>query len=183
MVLNNAANALYSDIDESNPSWFETVATLTSLSVTQHDYNLPSDFSKWKEVRLDDKNGSQLTEVRSDELNATGGYAFAITGSDAAAVLTTGDTISAGNPLYLKYRQWPHVLASVSDTPDMIPSQYHDVIALMAAEEAMGLGGEGALPGTLVSRRIDRHAQLVMHVARRGTEIMSTRGSAFSQQD
>ena len=180
MCLNNAVNAILADIDETAPSWLELTITLTS---TTQAYTLPADFSKWQEVRLDDANGSSLTEVRSDELNATGGYAFALTGPDHAAILTTGSTISAGNPLYLKYRAWPADLAADADQPDMIPRKFHDVIALVAAEEATALGGEGVLSPSLIRRQVDRHAQLMMHVARRGTEIMSSRGSAFSQQD
>jgi hypothetical protein len=172
MCLNNAVNALLADIDETNPAWLELVATLTS---TTSDYTLPADFSKWQEVRLDDADGISLTEVRSDELNATVGYAFSLVGPDHAATLTTGGTIDAAHPLYLKYRAWPADLSADTDQPDSIPRKFHDVIALMAAEEAMGLGGENALPGTLIGRKLDRHAQLMMHVARRGTDVMSTR--------
>jgi len=172
--LNNAVNALLGDIDETNPAWLQLVATLTS---TTSDYTLPSDFSKWQEVRLDDKDGVSLTEVRSDELNATSGYCFSLVGPDHAATLTTGGTVDAAHPLYLKYRAWPADLSADADQPDSIPRKYHDVIALMAAEEAMGLGGENALPTVLVNRKVDRHAQLMAHVARRGTDVMSVRGS------
>lgn len=175
LLLNNAVNALLEDINEQNPGWLEAIATLSAYSTDGHGYHLPSNFSKWSDVRLDDQNGAPLTEVRSDELNATCGYAFAITGPDANGVLTTGATIATSNPLYLKYRAWPSLLSQPSDQPDMIPSQYHDVIALYAAEEGMGLGGEGSLPITLIKRKEDRHAQLMMHVSRRGTEVMTSR--------
>jgi hypothetical protein len=175
MVINNAVNTLLDDINEQNPGWLELITTLLATLFDGHGYRLPTDFSKYSEVRLDDKNGAVLTEIRSDELNSTGGYVFALTGPDGNGVLMTGDTVSASTPLYLKYRAWPDVLADGSDQPDMIPVKYHDVIALYAAEEAMGLGGEGALPLTLVERKQDRHAQLMMHVSRRGTEVTSTR--------
>lgn len=183
LVINNAVNALLDDINEQNPGWLEAIDTLSPTLFDGHGYRLPTNFSKWSEVRLDDKDGAPLTEVRSDELNSTGGYVFCLTGPDGNAVLMTGSTVAAQNPLYVKYRAWPSVLASASDQPDMIPSQYHDVIALYAAEEAMGLGGEGALPITLIKRKEDRHAQLMMHVSRRGTEVMSTRGNAPQWDD
>lgn len=181
ILVNNAVNALLDDINEQNPGWLESVTTLAAYA--SHAYHLPSDFSKWSEVRLDDKDGAPLTEVRSDELNATGGYVFSITGSDANAILTTGDTVSDDQSLYLKYRAWPSLLSDPADTPDKIPTQYHDLIAMYAAEEGMGLGGEGALPISVIRRKEDRHAQLMMHVSRRGTEIPQTRGVAPQWDD
>ena len=172
MCLNNAVNALLADIDETSPAWLEAIATLTS---TTSGYTLPADFSKWQEVRLDDKDGVSLTEVRSDELNATSGYCFSLVGPDHAATLTTGGTVDAAHPLYLKYRAWPADLSADTDQPDFVPRKYHDLIALYAAEEAMGLGGENTLPVSLMRRKDDRHAQLIAHVARRGTEVMGVR--------
>jgi hypothetical protein len=183
LLINNAVNALLDDIGEMNPAWLRLAVTLAAQSSTSHLYTLPADFSGWLEVKLDNADGAPCTEVRDDELDSTGGYVFSIIGSDHAATLTTGSTISQGNPLYLKYKAWPVDLAADADQPDMIPRKYHDVIALYAAEEGMGLGGEGALPATLIRRKEDRHAQLMMHVARRGVEVAQTRGSAPQWDD
>jgi len=183
LLLNNAVNALIDDISAQNPAWLRTIVTLQSQSPTTRLYTLPVDFAGWLAVQLDDNNGALLTEVRDDDLDATGGYVFSIIGADHAATLTTGTTVSVGSPLYLKYKAWPVDLAADGDQPDMIPRKYHDLIALTAAEEGMGLGGEGALPGTLIGRKLDRHAQLMMHVTRRGVEIMTTRGTAPQWDD
>lgn len=183
ILINNAVNALLDDINEQNPGWLEATTTLAATLLDGHGYRLPSNFSKWSEVRLDDKDGAKLTEVRSDDLNSTGGYVFALTGPDGLAVLVTGDTVADSNLLYFKYRAWPSLLSDPADTPTMIPSQYHDLIALYAAEEGMGLGGEGALPVALIRRKEDRHAQLMMHVSRRGAEIGQTRGDTPQSDD
>lgn len=183
LLINNAVNALLDDIGEQNPAWLRSSATLAAQSSTSHLYTLPADFSSWLEVKLDDADGASLTEVRDDELNSTGGYVFSLIGSDHAATLTTGDTIAQGNPLFLKYKAWPVDLSGDTDQPDMIPRKYHDVIALYAAEEGMGLGGEGALPVSLIRRKEDRHAQLMMHVSRRGVEVPQTRGVAPQWDD
>lgn len=182
-LIQNAVNALIDDIEEANPSWMAVTSTLSATSSTSHDYTLPADFSGWLEVRLDDKDGAPLTEVRADELGATGGYVFSISGPDHAATLTTGDTISEGQTLYLKYRKWPDDLSADSDQPDDIPRKYHDLIALVAADEGMGLGGEGMLPAALLERKADRHAQLMTHVSRRGVEVPQTRGVAPQWDD
>jgi hypothetical protein len=175
ILINNAVNALLDDINEQAPGWLEATDTLQALLLAGHGYRLPTNFSKWSEVRLRDKDGAELREVRSDELNSTGEYVFCLTGPDENGVLTTSDTVPPSIPLYLKYRAWPSLLANPSDTPDMIPSKYHDLIAMTAAEEGMGLGGEGALPSTIIRRKEDRHAQLMMHVSRRGAGVASTR--------
>lgn len=180
LLINNAVNSIFGDICEANPSWRVSTTTLVS---TTHVYPLPNDFSKWQVVKLDDADGAPLTEIRSDELSSTGGYVFAISGPDHAATITTGDTISAANPLYVQYRAWPADLADITDAPDNIPRKFHDLIALTAAEEGMGLGGEGALPVTLLQRKEDRHAQLMMHVSRRGVEVPQTRGVAPQWDD
>lgn len=182
-LVNNAVNALLADIDEANPSWLRTIVTLAAQSSTSHLYTLPADFSKWSEVKLDDANGAPLTEVREDELDATGGYVFSLVGPDHAATLTTGDTIATGNPLYLKYRAWPVDLSGDSDQPDMIPRKYHDIVAMKAASEGFGLGAESSPTPDFMRRLEDRHAQLMMHVSRRGSEITTSRGTAPQWDD
>lgn len=182
-LLNNAVNGLLADVDEANPSWLRVIATLAAQSPTSHLYTLPADFSKWLEVNLDDKDGAPLTEVKDDELDGTGGYVFSLVGPDHATTLTTGDTIATGNPLYLKYRAWSVDLSGDADQPDMIPRKFHDLIAMNAADEGFSLGGESSPTPEFQRRRADRHAQLMMHVARRGVEVMTTRGPAPSWDD
>lgn len=181
LLINNAVNALLDDIGEANPAWLRAIVVLPG-GVT-HEYALPVDFSGWLKVKLDDADGAPLTEVRDDELDSTGGYVFSIIGTDHGATLTTGDTIAVGQQLYMKYKQWPSDLTDPTATPEMVPKKYHDLIALYAAEEGMGLGGEGALPASLVRRKEDRHAQLMMHVSRRGTEVGQSRGVAPQGDD
>lgn len=182
-LLNNAVNGLLADIDEQNPSWTRTIVTLAAQSSTSHLYTLPADFSKWLEVNLDDKDGAPLTEVREDELDGMGGYVFTLVGADHAVTLTTGDTIATGNPLYMKYRAWPVDLSADGDSPDMIPRKFHDLVAMKAAAEGFGLGGETNVPSDFQRRLDDRHAQLMMHVSRRGVEVTTTRGSAPQWDD
>lgn len=171
-LLNNAVNRILEDIQETNPGWLRTTTTLTSST---HSYTLPADFRKALEVRITDKDGVELEEVRDDDINAVSGYAYAISGADHAATLTTGSTVEEGVDLYLRYGYWPSDLSADADQPDSIPRKFHDIIALEAAKEGFGLGGEQEFPATLQDQLYDRTAQLHNHVSRRSKGAMQVR--------
>lgn len=171
-LLNNAVNRILEDVQECNPGWFRATTTLTSAT---RAYTLPVTFRKVLEVRITDAEGVELSEVRDDDLNATSGYAYAVTGADHAATLTTGPTVEEGASLYLKYGYWPSDLSDDADQPDSIPRKFHDIIALEAAKEGFGLGGEQEFPVALQDRLYDRTAQLHNHVSRRSKDAMQVR--------
>jgi hypothetical protein len=133
-----------------------------------------TDFAGYLEVRYNDKDGVQLTEARSEELNKCGTDYFAITGPDESAVLTLSDGSPTGTPLYFRYRAWPAELASDTDAPTAIPSRFQDVVALETLF-AYGFGGEQRLPPELFARWTTRRAQLFAHIASRGVQGSRTR--------
>lgn len=174
VLIQNEINMLASDIYEANPDFQRSLTTLTGAS---HEYEMPTDFRKWVEVRLVDKDGQLLTEVRDDELNNVVGYAFSIVGPDHAATLRTSSACPSDTDIYLKYNAWESDMTSDSDEPSVIPKKFHDVIALRTARVVFGLGGEQVFPAVLEEQVADRYAQLIQHVSRRGVEAMSVRNS------
>lgn len=175
-LLQDAYNAIVSDILLTNPEYLQKVETLTSAD---HTYALPADFAGWIDVRLNTSTGTPLTQCDMEFLPSTFGTEFAISGPDQDAVLTTSGGVEAGVDLYLLYRYWPLDWTQDTDSPDVVPSKFHDVVALDAAEVAFALGGEQVMPPKLVALKEDRRASLLLHVGRRGVQATTARGVPF----
>lgn len=175
-LLNAAANKYAADVQQANPSYMRAVTTLTAASA--NTYTLPDDFAGWLDVRLTDARGVPLEEVRDDELNAASfSDAFAITGADDAATLTTARGVAEDAALYLKYRTQPAVLADAADAPSWMPAQFHDLLAREAAIDAFGVGNEAAPPARFTEETEDRRGQFWLHIGRRGVGSQRTRES------
>jgi len=175
-LLNNVVAKFVTDIQESRPDYLQSVVTLTAQTSTSNAYNLPSDFSGFLEVRLNDYTGTQLTYVRMEELNQpTLIYSFSITGADQNAVLYTCPTMTPGVPLYFRYQYVPPDLVNDSDVPTWMPSRFHDLIARQAAIDAYGIGNEDVPADLFVTETQDRIAQFYLEVARRGATPVLTR--------
>ena len=176
-LLNAVANKYIADAHEMAPSYLRKVATLTATSPTARTYNLPADFSRWLDVRLNNSDGSQLEERRDDEMNEPqSGYVFSVTGPDGSAVLTTHSSVSAGVPLYLKYAYQPAEMVNDGDSPaSWMPAQFHDLLAREAAIDAFGLGDEATPSPVFLQETIDRRGQYWYHMGRRGIQPMTVR--------
>jgi hypothetical protein len=176
--LNDARNELVAELPG---GYRQTSATWAADSATARTYTLTSQtpavtgLVRVLQLRLRDSEGSRLREVRFDQRNEWSGYAFAVTGADETAVVTTNQDVEAGIALYAEYETWPAELATSTDTPSEIPARFHDVLALMAAELAYASGGEGRFPGELREKLHDRRAQLWAHAGRRSLDVSTQR--------
>lgn len=176
--LNDALNELRIDAPK---SYFQQRATWAADASTSRVYTLASQspavtaLQSIIELRLDSVSGSKLREVSFEQLPAWAGLAYAVTGADEAATITTNDGTPAGATLYVVYEAWPAELSGDSDTPSWLPSRFHDVPALMAAEVAFASGDEGQMPGTLARKLQDRRAELLSHMRRRSPDAMLAR--------
>lgn len=179
-IVQEAVDSLRTDIDLANPGYNATEVTLTADSSTSRNYTFATqstpitDFSRWLEVRWTDEDGLLLDECRLDELRDAGSDHFAIIGIDSAPTLKVSKDSEAGQDVWLRYTAWGADLASDSSVPGGIPLRFHDVIALEALY-VFGLGGEERLPPELYTRWVDRRAQLMAHVGKRGVQPSRTR--------
>lgn len=168
-LVNAAGNGLLADVHQARPDLLQKYTTLTAASTTSRDYTLPSDYAGWLEVRSPDGEGTQLGEVRREELfNASGFPAFAITGPDGGALLQTSPGLNAGVTVFLLYRYQPAELAGDTESPTWLASSYHDLIARQAAIDAFGLGNESAPSPLFVRSTEERRAQFWASISRRG---------------
>jgi len=176
--LNDALNQIRADTPN---SYFQQRATWAADSSTGRVYTLTSQspsvttLQRMVEVRLTSTTGPKLRELTYEQLPAWAGEAYAITGADESAVLTTSEGVPVGVALYVAYEAWPTELSAGSDTPSWLPSRFHDVPTLMATDVAFSVGDEGQMPGTLSAKMLDRQAQLLTHMRRRSGDVMLTR--------
>lgn len=178
--LNDALNQLRSDVPL---SVFTTRGTWTPDGGSGRVYSLATQsvpvttLRKLVEVRLDSTTGQKLRELPWEQLEAWAGGAYAITGPDESAVLTTSTSVDESATLYVVYETWPSELSADGDTPSWLPTRFHDVPALMAAKTAFASGDEGTFPGTYDELLMDRLAQLTAHWRRRSGDVALTRAS------
>ena len=174
-LLNAVGNRYVDDIHQMKPDYLVKTTTLTTAAAS-HAYTLPSDFAGFLEVRLTDATGWMMTEVRHDELNlGFGGPVFSITGPDGTAILTTADSVTAANAIYLRHRYTPVEMAADTDVPTWMPSRFHDLLAREAAIDAYGLGNESQPAGHFIQSTEDRRAQFWYSIGRRGVQTMIQR--------
>lgn len=171
-LINAAGNKLALETQQQNASLLQKSSSLTSAT---REYSLPSDFSHYVEVRLDDSVGSKLVEVRDEDLTDDPRAAFAIYGPDGAAKLRVNTAVTMGRTLWLKYAYWPTELAADADTPSWLPSAFHDLLAREAAVDAFGLGGEGEPSALFLDETRDRRALYWSHIGRRGVATTQVR--------
>lgn len=129
------------------------------------------------DVRVTSTTGAKLREIPYEQLGQWGGLAYALSGADESAVLTTSEGVADGATLYVVYETWPAELSADGDTPSWLPARFHDVPALMATATAFASGDEGTFPPHLASLLFDRQAQLISHTRRRSADVMLTRAA------
>lgn len=179
-IVQEACDSLVTDINIQNRSYNSTTVTLAADSTTSHLYTFATqsspltDFASWIELRYTDSNGFELNEVPLDGLRQSGSGHFAITGIDSAGVVETSVDSTAGKDIWMRYTRWPALLTADGSVPGGIPLRFHDVIALEALY-AFELGGEARTPQRLYTRWMDRRAQLIHHVGKRGAQPSRTR--------
>jgi hypothetical protein len=182
LLINAAKDKYAADLLQANPGWMTvSLSGQAATPSTSRTYLLPSNFGGILEVRVSDSSGYKLEECRPEELNSSTSWpSYAITGSDQAATLTTSTGVAAGQLLYISYRKWPPVLVADGDTPDFLPTQFHDLLAREAAADAPGVSGESEASSRFHTELADRRAQFWFHVGRRSVDGSQTR-AAFQQ--
>jgi hypothetical protein len=174
-LINAVARKYHNDIQQANPDFFAVTTTLIA-DVGTRDYQLPDDFAGWLDVRFTNSQGYALEETRFDELPSAWGFAaFAITGTDDAAVLHTSNYCTVAVPLYFAYTQSAADLAGDSDVPSWMPQDFHDLLAREAAIDAYGLGAESAPSPVFMQETMDRRAMFWLKVGKRGARSRQTR--------
>lgn len=179
-TLQQSYDGLVQDLQDANPGYLVAEVTLAASSATSHSYYFASqsvpvtDFAKWLQVRYDNQDGAELDECRYDELTEAGPGYFAIRGIDSAPVLQTSPDTEAGKSLWFQYSSWPAEMAADGDTPAVIPSRFHDVVALDCLF-LFGIGGEQRVPPELRERWQIRRSQLLSRSGRRGVATSRTR--------
>ncbi len=179
-IVQQSVDSLIGAIQDANPDFLSKIVTLAADSATGLTYTFASqanpitDFAKWLEVRYVDQDGLELDECRAEEMMRIGGDCFVITGEDETPVLTLSSGSQVGGAVWFRYGYWPAELVDDNSVPTGISSRFHDVIALEALF-VFGLGGEQRRPPELSNRWLDRRAQLLARVGRRGVTPSRTR--------
>lgn len=176
--INDAYNAL---VDDMPGAMVTKEATLAADSSTSRVYTLSSqtpvitDWRQFREVRLTDSEGALLRPLPYDQLRDWTGDRYAVRDPDETVKLVLSSTLTAGSAVWVLYSYWPAELSAASDVPSTVPSRYHDLIALSAAEMAFPAGNEATFPAVYAAKKVDRYAQFLDHVTRRGTDAMPIR--------
>lgn len=172
-LINAAYKELVADVQQTDPDYLLVSDTIEADSAESHTYDLGAQLptlARLIEVRLTDQDGTLLIRVREDERTRYSGAIYSLSGYDHDATLTTGDGVTAGSDLFIKYLPHPSDLSDPADSPDAVPREYHDLIALKAAITGYALGGEQFAPRDLIALAQDRHAQLIQHLYRRAED-------------
>lgn len=178
--LNDALNQLRADLPN---GYVQTQGTWAADGGTGRVYTLSTQsapvtaLQSIVDVRITSTTGAKLREIGYEQLGQWGGLAYALSGSDEAAVLTTSDGVADGATLYVVYETWPEELSADGDTPSWLPARFHDVPALMAAATAFASGDEGTFPPRLETLLFDRQSQLTSHTRRRSADVMLARAA------
>lgn len=179
-IVQEAVDALLTDINEQNPVYNSKTFGLTADSSSGRIYTFASqpipitDFARWLEVRWIDSRGTELTEIAYDFFEHGGADHFMVYDIDSAAILETSPGSTPGQDVWFRYTKWFADMTDDNDVPKGIPLKFHDVIGLEALF-CFGLGGEQRLPPELRNRWFDRRNQLMHHVGRRGSQPTRTR--------
>lgn len=180
-IVQAAYDALIADIQLQNRGYLSTTAILTAGSATSHSYAFSAQtpaitlFAYWMEVRWNDEEGALLAEARLEDLRDAGEGYFAVTGPDATPVLVTSPDSPAGETLFIRYGYWPLEITEDADIPTGVPTRFHDVIVLESLFGGFGIGGEQRMPKEYYDRWIDRRAQLMSRLGRRGVQVSRSR--------
>lgn len=161
-ILNQANQSVVAAVARAVP---DALATNDTVTLSNFAGPTPAEVFQIRVVRDTDVNGTDLTRVPFEEL-ASATSAYAVTGVEAPFSLWVSDDVTA-SVLYLGYTHGagPNDLDTDEATPDLLPSAYHDVVALEAGF-AVGLGGEQRRPPEFTQRWIDRKAELIDYLLR-----------------
>lgn len=172
-LLNTAEARLAEEVRRQSPDIFRVTKTLLADGGAGHIYTLATqaapilDFHEVLVVRLTDANGAKLRQVKDDDLEMFSGGWYSLTGMDASLVLTTDAGVADAVPLYFKYSRKTVAWDNPADIPESVPKDFHDVIALNAAEMGFALGGEASVPAEIAAWSLDRRSALWSHIGRR----------------
>lgn len=173
LALDISEHQIAEEIRRQAPDILKGVKTLAADSPSSSLYTFATqappvtDFSEVLELRLTDRNGTLFRHVSDEDLNKVSGGWYSLVGSDAAPVIETDAGISAGTPLYLKYARKTAAWSGAGQSPESVPADYHDVVALRAVPMLFALGGESRLPPEIDRLAVDRSGALWHHISRR----------------
>lgn len=159
-IINQAYRGLVAELAEAAPDALATTATVT---LTSGSGATPADVHQIRALRTTDQDGTDLDRVPFAEL-AMASSAYAVTGVEAPFTVWVTDDVTVAT-LWLAYTQGAveTELASDTDVPSLLPTLYHDVIALEAGFAAE-LGGEQRRPAALTERWRNRKAQMIAYL-------------------
>lgn len=180
LFINQWLNALYTDYPPDVLVRNQTLAVDAGQD-RQYSFLLQStpitDWRKMLEVRQDSDGGMQLREKGLSELTSVPVPAYAITGADGVAVLTTNMSVKASAAIYAKFAFWPAQLADEGDIPTSVPERFHHLPALGASELAFASGDEASFPAVYARQLFDGREQLLFHLTRRSTDVATRRST------
>jgi len=161
-ILNWAYQGVVAEIADLAPDalWASGTIALTALSgsTVAGVYQIRS-------LRDTDAEGTDLVRVPRSELPMASN-AYALTGVEAPFTVRVSADVTTST-LYYDYTQAAGGSDLIADStvPALVPTRFHDVIALEALFSAE-LGGEQTRPAALRQRHQDRKAQLFAYLVR-----------------
>lgn len=181
-MLNTAEGRLAEEARKQAPDMFRVTKTLAADGGAGNVYTLATqtpgivDFHEVLSLRLANANGLRLRQVPDGEIEMFSGGFYSLTGNDANTVITTDAGIASATPLYFKYSRKLAAWPNPADSPESIPADFHDVIALNAAEMLFALGGESGVPDEIARWALDRRGAFWNHIGRRSGDPQIVRG-------
>jgi len=178
--INMWLDALYADYP---PDVLVRNQTLTVDGGQERQYTFSTqspaitDFKKMLEVRAESDGGVQLREKGLSEISSYPNPAYAITGADSAAVLTTNVSVKASVGIFARFGIWPAQLSADEDIPSSVPERFHHLAALGGAQLAFASGDEASFPAVYERQLFDGREQLLFHLARRSADVALRRST------
>lgn len=183
-VANTALSDLWDDCIRLNENEAVITTTLEVDIGAQRTYTLSSQATplvvlRVLSLRLDNAEGSILTELPLSQMDAYRGLSYALTGAEGSQAIVTSEGVQAQRPLALRYIP---VLGELEDAnalvPAFLPGRYRDVLAMMIAREVWPQGGESNFPAELFDRLDARTSQLYEVWSKRSTDPMMRRDTS-----
>ena len=190
MFINNAQREVQKTLGQAFEA-YNIKKVKTTMVVGQKEYALPSDFKRLHRLEIVISGSppnetlrrlTKITRNQQDEFPTTygspvayffqGNYLILVQAPDTAQVLR------------MEYEYLAADLSNDSDSPDL-PSQYHEMIAIMAARDGLIKDGRDA---ALMQRKIDEFKELMKQDAEQRNvdqprSVIQTRGDDSSFDD
>lgn len=186
-MLTIAEHQIAEEIRKQAPDILRMTIALKGDTLTAATYSFAlqtppiTDFSEVLSIRLTDRDGPLLSRISDALIDEFVGLVYSLVGQDSAPVITIGRDVSLGQTLFLKYARKTGDWSAPNASPESVPDDYHDVVAFMATELLVGLGGEAQMPPTLAKYALDRRGQLWHHLGTRSPDAQRVPNEAFTR--